>query len=86
MLNYKIKEVKRPRDSTPRGLRAGRKSEWEPLGRALLWASPRTPQSTAFSRPEHCRGQPFLSPGDLPDLGIEPRSPALQATRETKQR
>jgi len=24
-------------------------------------------------------GLPFLSPGDLPDLGIEPRSPALQA-------
>ena len=32
-----------------------------------------------FSRPEHCSGQPFLSPGDLPDPGIEPRSPALQA-------
>ena len=24
-------------------------------------------------------GLPFLSPGDLPDPGIEPRSPALQA-------
>ena len=23
--------------------------------------------------------QPFLYPGDLPNLGIEPRSPALQA-------
>ena len=32
-----------------------------------------------FSRPEHCSGQPFPSPGDLPNPGIEPRSPALQA-------
>ena len=26
-----------------------------------------------------CSGLPFPSPGDLPDPGIEPRSPALQA-------
>ena len=32
-----------------------------------------------FSRPEYWRGQPFPSPGDLPNPGIEPRSPALQA-------
>ena len=25
------------------------------------------------------KGRPCLSPGDLPDAGIEPRSPALQA-------
>ena len=31
-----------------------------------------------FSRPEYWSGQPFPSPGDLPNLGIEPRSPALQ--------
>ena len=31
-----------------------------------------------FSRPEHWSGQPFPSPGDLPNSGIEPRSPALQ--------
>ena len=31
-----------------------------------------------FSRPEYWRGQPFPSPGDLPNLGIEPFSPALQ--------
>ena len=28
---------------------------------------------------EYWSGQPFPSPGDLPDLGIEPGSPALQA-------
>ena len=32
-----------------------------------------------FSRQEYCSGLPFPSPGDLPDPGIEPRSPALQA-------
>ena len=32
-----------------------------------------------FSRSEYCRGQPFPSPGDLPNPGIEPRSPSLQA-------
>ena len=32
-----------------------------------------------FSRPEYWTGQPFPSPGDLPNLGIEQRSPALQA-------
>ena len=32
-----------------------------------------------FSRPEHWNGQPFPSPGDLPNPGIETRSPTLQA-------
>ena len=32
-----------------------------------------------FSRQEHWTGSPFPSPGDLPNPGIEPRSPALQA-------
>ena len=32
-----------------------------------------------FSSPEHWTGQPFPSPGDLPNPGIEPRSLALQA-------
>ena len=31
-----------------------------------------------FSRPEYWSGQPFPSPGDLPNPGIEARSPALQ--------
>ena len=37
------------------------------------------PLSVEFSRQEYWNGVPFLSPGDLPDLGIKPRSPALQA-------
>ena len=32
-----------------------------------------------FSKQECWSGLPFPSPGDLPDPGIEPRSPALQA-------
>ena len=35
--------------------------------------------SVGFSRQEYWSGLPFPSPGDLPDPGIEPRSPALQA-------
>ena len=38
------------------------------------------PLSTGFSRQEYWDGLPFLSPGDLPNSGIEPgslMSPAL---------
>jgi len=37
------------------------------------------PQSMEFFRQEYWSGLPYPSPGDLPDLGIESRSPALQA-------
>ena len=36
------------------------------------------PPSMGFSRQECWSGLPFPSPGDLPDPGIEPRSPALR--------
>ena len=36
------------------------------------------PSSMRFSRQEYWSGLPFPSPGDLPDPGIEPRSPTLQ--------
>ena len=32
-----------------------------------------------FCKQEYWSGLPLPSPGDLPDLGIKPRSPALQA-------
>ena len=35
--------------------------------------------SMEFSRQEYWSGLPFPSPGDLPDPGVEPGSPALQA-------
>ena len=37
------------------------------------------PLCMEFSRQEYWSGLPFPSPGDLPDPGIEPGSPALQA-------
>ena len=37
------------------------------------------PLSMGFSRQEYWSELLFPSPGELPDLGIEPRSPALQA-------
>ena len=36
------------------------------------------PLSMGFSRQEYWSGLPFSSPGDLPDAGVEPTSPALQ--------
>ena len=36
------------------------------------------PLSMGFSRQEYWSGLPFPSPGDLPNPGTEPRSPALQ--------
>ena len=36
------------------------------------------PPSVGFSRQEYWSGLPFLSPGDLPNPGIEPGSPTLQ--------
>ena len=35
------------------------------------------PLSMGFSRQEYWSGLPFPSPGDLPDPGIKPTSPAL---------
>ena len=49
------------------------------LSRILLSATPWTIDSMEFSRPEYWSGEPLPSPGDLPNPGIEPRSPTLQA-------
>ena len=38
-----------------------------------------TPLSMEFSRQEYWSGWPFPSPGDLPDPGIKPSYPTLQA-------
>ena len=47
---------------------------------ATPWTVARqAPLSMGFSRQEYWSGLPFHSPGDLPDPGIEPTSPALQA-------
>ena len=54
------------------------------LSRVRLFATPWTvthqaPPSMEFSRQEDWNGLPFPSPGDLPNPGIELRSPASQA-------
>ena len=41
--------------------------------------SHQAPLCMEFSRQEYWSGLPFSSPGDLPETGIEPGSPALQA-------
>ena len=48
----------------------------------LLFVTPwnvsyQAPLSMGFSRQEYSSGLPFPSPEDLPNPGIEPRSPAL---------
>ena len=45
------------------------------------WDSP----SMGFSRQEYWSGLPFPFPGDLPDPGIEPRSPAMEADALTSE-
>ena len=52
------------------------------LSRVQLFATPWTvayqaPPSMGFSRQECWSGVPFPSPGDLPNPGIEPGSPAV---------
>ena len=52
------------------------------LSHVRLFATPWTvaykaSPSMGFSRQEYWSGLPFPSPGDLPDPGIEPGSPAL---------
>ena len=54
------------------------------LSHVRLFAIPWTvaykaPLSMEFSRQEYWSGLPLPSPGDLPEPGIEPGSPSLQA-------
>ena len=60
------------------------------LSRVRLFVTPWTvayqaPPSMGFSRQEYWNGVPFPSPGDLPDPGIEPWSPAFQADTLTSE-
>ena len=60
------------------------------LSHVRLFATPWTvahqaPLSMGFSRHEYWSGLPFPSPGDLPDPGIEPTFPALQADALTSE-
>ena len=62
------------------------------LSRVRLLVTPWTvtvahqaPPSMGFSRQEYWSGLPFPSPGDLPNPGIEPGSPAFQADASTSE-
>ena len=60
------------------------------LSRVRLFATPWTvayqaSPSMGFSRQEYWSGLPFPSPGDLPDPGIEPGSPTLEADALTSE-
>ena len=59
-------------------------SKCQSLSHVRLFVTPWTaahqaPQSMRFSRQGYWSGFPFPSPGDLPNPGIKPGSPALQA-------
>ena len=60
------------------------------LSRVRLFVTPWTvayqaPPSMGFSRQEYWSGLPFPSPGDLPNPGIKPGSPAFQADAFTSE-
>ena len=60
------------------------------LSSVRLFATPWTvahqaPPSMGFSRQEYWSGLPFPSPGDLPDPGIKPGSPAFQTDALTSE-
>ena len=48
-------------------------------------AAHQAPQSMEFSRQEYWSGLPFPSPGDLPNPGIEPGSPTMEADALTSE-
>ena len=53
---------------------------------ANLWTvAHQAPLSLGFSRQEYWSGLPFPSPGDLPNPGIEPKSPTLQVDTLTSE-
>ena len=66
----------------PSPMHESEKVKVKSLSRVRLLATPWTaayqaPPSMGFSRQEYWSGLPYSPPGYLPDLGIEPVSPAL---------
>ena len=52
--------------------------KWKALSCVWLFVTPWTIQSMEFSRLKYWKGSLSLVQGNLPNQGIEPRSPALQ--------
>ena len=75
---------------TERNITEALKVKVKSLSCVQLFATPWTvahqaPPSMGFSRQEYWSGLLFPSPGDLPDPGIETRSPAFQADALTSE-
>ena len=69
---------------TPYNKKLFYRSKCQSISCVCLFVTPWTkahqgPLSMEFSRQEYWTGCPFSSPGDLPNPGIKPRSPLLQA-------
>ena len=65
------KKKKKKRESSGHSVMSDSATPWT-VAHQALW-------SMVFSKQEYWSGLPFLFPGDLPNPGIEPRSPELQA-------
>ena len=83
-----IKEIKN--ESERVRIEESERENVKSLSRVRLFATPWTvahqaPLSMGFSRQEYWSGLPFPSPGYLPDPGIEPTSPELQADTLTSE-
>ena len=79
LLTKSYKEARPSSCIPPRMLRSQLKrlscfGVWGGVKGAQSW----TTASVEFCRPEYCSGWPFPPPGDPPNPGMEPRSPALQ--------
>ena len=79
-ITFLVKSVKIPNTNSVFGIHP---SKVKSLSCVRLFVTPWTvayqaPPSVGFSRQQYQSGLPFPSPGDLPNPGIEPGSPALQ--------
>ena len=85
-----LEKVSFPSSSKERQCQRMLKVKVKSLSRVRLLATPWTvayqaPLSMRFSRQEYWSGLPFPSPGDLPDPGIEPGFPTLEADTLTSE-
>ena len=81
--NFNIAKKSREFPDCP-GVKAARSPGWRKKGWKGLVTQSCIP-SMRLSRQEYWRGSPFPTPKDLPDPGIEPGSPTLQADPQCRQ-
>ena len=72
-----------PREAHIKNANSSARSWAQSLSHVQFFATPRTvahqaPLSMGFSKKKYWSGVPFPPPGDLPNPGVEPMSPALQ--------